>query len=134
MDQPMFKQIAVVGVGLLGGSVGLAAKSIKLCDEVVGVARKQATIEEARRMGAITRGTMNLRKGVGSADLIVLCTPVRHIIATLPDVFAAAKSGAIVTDVGSTKTSIVRAGEEASAKSGANFVGSHPMAGSEKTG
>ena len=64
------------------------------------------------------------------ADLLVLCTPVRHILGILPGLMKEAKPGAIVTDVGSTKSSIVQLGEEHQQEGGASFIGSHPMAGS----
>ena len=73
--------------------------------------------------------TTDWQEGLGQADVVVLCTTVSHILATLPDVLATVKPGAVVTDVGSTKGAIVR-----QAAGAANFVGSHPMAGSEKGG
>lgn len=130
----LFDRITIVGVGLLGGSLGLAARERRLCREVIGFGRSQAALEEALRLEAIDRYDMNLESSVAEADLVVLCTPVRHILETLPAVMAAAKPGAIITDVGSTKTSIVQAGEAAQREGGAVFVGSHPMAGSEKSG
>lgn len=134
MITPLFDRIAILGVGLLGGSMGLAAKERKLCREVVGVGRSKASLDEALRIEAIDKGTTDLVRGVADADLIVLCTPVRHIVSILPDIVKAAKPGAIITDVGSTKSSIVSAGEELAASQKKAFVGSHPMAGSEKSG
>lgn len=129
-----FDRIAIVGVGLLGGSIGLAAKQKHLCAEVVGFGRVNSSLEEAQRMGAIDRWSLNLRESVAGADLIILCTPVRHILSILPEVCEAAKAGAIITDVGSTKNTIVCRGEELARRGAKVFVGSHPMAGSEKTG
>lgn len=130
----LFDRIAIVGVGLLGGSLGLAVKERHLCREIIGIGRSQPALEEAMRLGAIDSYSLEMEEGVRDADLIVLCTPVRRILETLPEVMAAARPGAIVTDVGSTKASIVRTGEAAQREEGALFVGSHPMAGSEKTG
>jgi prephenate dehydrogenase len=134
MEDPSFQQIAIVGAGLLGGSIGLAAKERCLCSEVVGVGRARGSLDEARRLGAIDRATTDLRAGIAKADLVILCTPVRHILSILPDVLKAVRPEALVTDVGSTKMSIVRCGEEIAAQLGKRFVGSHPMAGSEKSG
>ncbi len=129
-----FDRIAIFGVGLLGGSLGLAAKERGLCREAVGTGRSQSALEEAVRLETIDRYEVDPAAAAAEADLIVLCTPVRHILDALPAIMAAAKPGAVVTDVGSTKASIVRTGEGAQREGGAFFVGSHPMAGSEKTG
>ncbi len=134
MDQPFFKNIAVVGVGLLGGSLAMAARDRKLCETVTGIGRSEVSLAEAVQVGAVDRVTTNLEEGVADADLIVLCTPIQSILSMLPRVMAAAKPGAMVTDVGSTKASIVRVGETAAGAHGRLFVGSHPMAGSEKSG
>lgn len=130
----LFGKISIVGVGLLGGSVGMAALKRGLCKEVVGVGRTQTGLQEAERHGAVTRGTTDLKEGVADADLIILCTPVNHIAQTLPEVVAAAREGAIITDVGSTKNTIVARGDEVTRGTGRFFVGCHPMAGSEKSG
>lgn len=134
MTEPQFKQISIVGVGLLGGSLGMAALEQKIAREVVGIGRTQTGLQEAVRQGAITSGTTSFREGLKHADLIVLCTPVRNISDVLPEVVAAAQTGAIITDVGSTKASIVARGDEVTRGKGKFFVGSHPMAGSEKSG
>lgn len=130
----LFNRIAVVGVGLLGGSLGLAARDRELCDEVVGIRRSKASIDEAKRIGAIDVGYTTIAQGVREADLVVMCSPVRQIKESLAEVVAAVRPGTIITDVGSTKTTIVAAGEAATEGTGASFVGSHPMAGSEKSG
>lgn len=130
----LFNKISIVGVGLLGGSVGMAALKRGLCQEVVGVGRTSTSLQEAQRHGAISFGTTNLQEGVADADLVILCTPVNHIAQTLPEVVEAAREGAIITDVGSTKNTIVTRGDEITRGTGRYFVGSHPMAGSEKSG
>jgi len=134
VSEPLFNRISIVGVGLLGGSLGMAALDRNLATEVVGVARKQTVLQEALRQGAISIGTLDLAEGIAGSELIVLCTPVRHIASILGEVVKHASPGAIITDVGSTKSSIVSTGDEFVAGSGKYFVGSHPMAGSEKSG
>ncbi len=112
----------------------MAAKENKLCEQVIGIGRNRLSLDEAKRLEAIDEGFTDLKAGIESADLIVLCTPVRHIVSVLSEVYAHCKPGAIITDVGSTKERIVRTGEAGAASANAFFVGSHPMAGSEKTG
>ncbi|MCX5686245.1 MAG: prephenate dehydrogenase/arogenate dehydrogenase family protein, partial [Candidatus Omnitrophica bacterium] len=128
-----FNKIAIIGVGLIGGSIGLAVKKRKLAGEVVGVFRRRSTLKKALRHKAVDRGTMSVREGVFDADLIILATPVRSIVAAASQAIKCAKAGAIITDVGSTKGLIVNRIEDMLSKSRSlNFIGSHPMAGSEK--
>ncbi len=134
MTEPLFKRISIVGVGLLGGSIGMAALERHLCEEVVGIGRTLTSLQEAERQGAISRGTVSLTDGIAGADLIILCTPVRRIIEILPEIVAAAPGGAIITDVGSTKATICQRGDDLTRGTEKYFIGSHPMAGSEKSG
>ena len=124
-----FGTVAIVGVGLIGGSLGLALKSRRLARRVIGVERSQDRVDAAKALGAIDFGTTHLAEAAAEADVIVLCTTVGHIQETLPEALAAARRGAVVTDVGSTKAAIVRRAAGAAA-----FVGGHPMTGSEQTG
>lgn len=124
-----FGTVAIIGVGLIGGSLGMALKARRLAAHVVGIGRRPERVEHAVRLGAIDRATTDVHGGLADADVVVLCTTVGSILETLPDVLQSVKPGAVVTDVGSTKAQIVaRAGGDA------RFVGSHPMAGSERTG
>jgi len=128
-----FDKIAIIGVGLIGGSIGLAVKKRKLAGEVVGVFRRRSTLKKALKHKAVDRGTMSVREGVFDADLIILATPVRSIAAAASQTVKYAKHGAIITDVGSTKGLIVNRIEDMLSKNRSlNFIGSHPMAGSEK--
>jgi len=124
-----FGTVAIVGVGLIGGSLGMALKQRRLARRVVGIGRSEERGDKAMALGAIDAGTTALAEGVAEADMVVLCTTVGHIAAVLPDVLELIKPGAVVTDVGSTKGAIV-----AQAGGAAYFVGGHPMAGSEQTG
>ncbi len=134
MKTPFLQKLAIVGVGLLGGSIGLAARERHLAGSILGIGRSEDSLQQAQQVGAIDEYTLDLVSGVADADFVVLCTPVRHIAQILPTVMAHVKAGAIVTDVGSTKTTIVNVGEDAGASSQGIFIGSHPMAGSEKSG
>ena len=125
--------VAILGVGLIGGSIGLALRARGPSWRVVGVGRNPETLDEARRAGAIDEGTTDLAAGVAGADVAVVCTPVGRVAA---DALAAAEAGPaslLVTDAGSTKRGIVRA-VEAHPRGRATFVGAHPIAGSERKG
>jgi prephenate dehydrogenase len=125
--------VAIVGVGLIGGSIGLALRARGLAERIVGVGRTDAGLAEARRLGAIDAATTDLERGVAAAEVVVVCTPVTCIAA---DVLRAAAHGPgdlLVTDAGSTKRRIV-AEVEADLRALATFVGAHPIAGSERKG
>ena len=130
----LFRRVAIVGAGLMGASLGLAIKKKGLAKDIVGIGHRETSLREATDVGAITESTMDLRKGINGADLIVLATPVSGILETL-DVFGKdfRRGGVIITDVGSTKTAIVDRAEKVLHHS-LLFVGSHPLVGSEKKG
>jgi len=129
-----FRKITIVGVGLLGGSLGLAIKKRGLADEVAGFVRLAASIAECKKANAVDTCTRDLREAVADADLIVLCTPLAQMLPLLKEMRPAIKRGAIITDVGSVKATVVKELESLVTKSGGHFIGSHPMAGAEKTG
>jgi len=130
----VIQTLAIVGVGLLGGSVAKAARAAALARTVVGVGRDAARLERALSDGALDRATTDLDAGVRGADFVLLAAPVLAIEALLERVWRAAPDGATLTDVGSTKAGIVRRGEALAAGRPLAFVGSHPMAGSEQSG
>jgi prephenate dehydrogenase len=125
--------VAIVGVGLIGGSIGRALRVRGLADRVVGVGRDEARLAEARRLGAIDEGTTGLAAGVADAEVVVVCTPVSRIAEDVAAAAAHGPDGALITDAGSTKGAIV-AEVEADPRSRAAFVGAHPVAGSERQG
>jgi prephenate dehydrogenase len=125
--------VAIVGVGLIGGSIGLALRQRGLAEHVVGIGRRQASLRIARRVGAVTTTTIEIAKGVADADLIVICTPVGRIVEDVKAVAAHCPEGALITDAGSTKAAIVAA-LDGTLPRGCRFLGCHPLAGSEKTG
>ena len=131
----MIERLAILGVGLLGGSLAKAVRAHGLAREIVGVGRDAGRLAPAVRDGALDRATTDLAEGVAGADRIVLAAPVLVNEALLESVWRAAPAGAVITDVGSTKRGIVLAAERlAAARPEVHFVGSHPMAGSEKSG
>lgn len=129
-----FRKITIVGVGLLGGSIGLAARRHRLAGEVAGFVRRPASLKDCERTGAVDYATTDLLAAVSNADLVILCTPLAQMRAITQQLLPALKRGAIVTDVGSVKADVVRELESLLKKSGAHFIGSHPMAGGEKMG
>lgn len=129
----MFKKIAIVGVGLIGGSVGLAARKKRLAKEIVGVCRREVSRRKAVKYGTVDRATLNLDEGLRGADLVVVATPVGKIAGKVKDIINRAENKMIVTDAGSTKETIVKSVEKLNSRY-TEFVGSHPMAGSEKGG
>ncbi len=136
---PASPRVAIVGVGLIGGSIGLALRERGLAAEVVGVGRRAASLEIARSRGAIDRATTNLVDGVAEADWVIVATPVGAIVDSVLAVAAAAPR-ATITDAGSTKAEICRtlrahaAGAGAPERLGSRFIGSHPIAGDHRTG
>jgi len=129
-----FQKVAIIGVGLLGGSLGLAVRRRRLARGIAGFVRRAASVKDCERTGATDYATTDLLATVSNADLVILCTPLAQMKPLVKKLLPALKRGAIVTDVGSVKTSVVRELESLVAKSCAHFVGSHPMAGAEKTG
>jgi len=126
-------RLSILGVGLLGGSLGLALKRNLNAFSVVGYGHRALTLDRALEMGAIDQATQDLSHAVREADCVVLCTPVGLFEQLMVEMGPSLKPGAIVTDVGSTKRSVVSLAERLLPE-GVHFIGSHPMAGSEKRG
>jgi prephenate dehydrogenase len=131
-----YDTVAIVGVGLIGGSIGLALRERKLARTIVGVGRRQTSLDAARQVGAIDHGVTSLAEGVSHAQLVVVCTPVDSIAERVIQTAAVCPAAALITDAGSTKESIVTAVDAglAGRRSGPRFVGSHPLAGDDRTG
>jgi len=125
-------RVAIVGLGLMGGSLAGALREQNACREVVGIARREETIREALRRGFIDWGTCDLAQGVEHANLIVLATPVRTILNLIPQVGSLAPPGCLLMDLGSTKARIVQAMEALPPRIQA--IGGHPMCGKEVSG
>jgi prephenate dehydrogenase len=125
-------RVAIVGLGLMGGSLAGALKSRGACREIWGVARREEAVSEALRRGFIHAGTCDLAKGVEQADLVVLATPVRTILELVPLVGSLAPAGCLLMDLGSTKARIIEVMEALPPHLQA--VGGHPMCGKEASG
>ena len=130
-----FERVAIVGVGLIGGSFGMAIRARGLAREVVGVTRAEARISQARSRGAIDRGTVDPASGVTGADLVVLAVPPDQVVPMARRAIPHLRPGALLTDVASVKAEIVRSVDAlAGSESRVTFVGGHPMAGNEGQG
>ncbi|MDD2707134.1 MAG: prephenate dehydrogenase [Verrucomicrobiae bacterium] len=128
-----FRQVTILGPGLLGGSVGMAIRKRKLARRVVIWGRRLEAAREAVKKGAADAVAGSPDEAVAGSDLVILCTPV-EIMPDLARQFRARLArGAIVTDVGSTKYEVVKVLSQILERKAA-FVGAHPMAGSEKDG
>jgi prephenate dehydrogenase len=125
--------LTIVGVGLIGGSLGLAARSRGLAARVLGTGRQEASLQRARAIGAIDEGFLDPLPAVQQADVAVFCTPVDCIVEQVVAAAVGCRPGTLLTDAGSTKAAIVR-GVAGRLPRGVTFVGSHPLAGSEKRG
>jgi len=128
-----FEHTTIVGVGLIGGSLGLALKERGLAEEVVGVGYRDSTLKQAEERGAVDRWTLDMAEGVAEADVVVICTPVGLVAEKAAEALPAMKRGSVLTDVASTKAAITTK-IEAMLPEGIAFVPAHPMAGSEKRG
>jgi prephenate dehydrogenase len=131
-----YDTVAIVGVGLIGGSIGLAVRERRLAQKIIGVGRRQMSLDAARKVGAIDHGVTNLSAGVAEAQLIVIATPVDTIAERVVQVAAKCPASSLITDAGSTKEAIVAAADAglAGRRAGPRFVGSHPLAGDHRTG
>lgn len=128
----LFRRVAVIGIGLIGGSFALAAKRAGVVERVTGVARSETTRRGALELGAADEVTADAAQAVAGADLVYLAAPVDSICTSLRALGPSLSPGALITDAGSVKRAIM---EAASALPGSvTFIGGHPMAGSEQKG
>ncbi|MFH0839116.1 MAG: prephenate dehydrogenase [Candidatus Omnitrophota bacterium] len=126
-------KICIIGVGLIGGSLALAFKKNKLALQITGCGRNPEKLHAAKRLGIINKYSLSVKDAINEADIIIIATPVGQILKFAKDTFAYAKKGAIVVDVGSTKSQIVTQIEKI-VPHDIYFIGCHPLAGSEKFG
>lgn len=134
---PRWDTVAIIGVGLIGGSIGLALRKRKLAKTIVGIGRRRGSLAKALDRGCVTSKTTSIASGVAKAQLVIVCTPVEHVAEHVAEAARHCPAGTIITDVGSTKQQIVREADAAIKKLGkadVTFVGSHPIAGSERAG
>ena len=133
MAPPRFQRLVIYGVGLLGGSLGMALRRRAMAHQIVGLGRSMERLERARQLGAIDEATTNPEEALAGADALITCLPPRQIRERWADLAPLIAADAFVTDVGSVKDHLAVAAEEIFGNR-VRFIGSHPMAGSEKTG
>lgn len=126
-------KIAIIGLGLIGGSIGLALKGKCIYEKIIGIGRDLARLKKAIEIGAVDDVTTELGKGIEDVDLVIVATPVKAILDIVPRIAPCLKDGAVVTDVGSTKAEITYT-LTGTLGQGIHFVGGHPMAGRESSG
>lgn len=131
--RPYFARVAIVGLGLIGGSLALAARGAGIFGRVVGVGRNRANLDTGLERGAIDEASDDPAGGVVGADLVVLGVPVASMASVVRAMLPGLGAGAIVTDVGSVKGPLVAELDEL-LEGGARFVGGHPIAGTERSG
>jgi prephenate dehydrogenase len=129
-----YSKVAIIGVGLIGGSIGLALRKRGLAKNVTGIGRRKSSLEQAIAVETIQDATTDLALGVADAELVIVASPVDFIADHVCQTVAAAPKVALVTDAGSTKGQICTAVDAQLAGSRNPFVGSHPLAGDHRAG
>lgn len=125
--------VTIIGMGLIGGSLGMAIKNRNLAKMVIGVGRNIENLKEAQAREALDYYTTDIREGVREADLVFVCTPILTVVPIAQQAAMNVKKGCIITDVASSKREIVEEMDDCLTKD-IFFVGGHPMAGSERSG
>ena len=128
------KNIAILGIGLMGASLALGLKKRGFTGRILGYARREETRLQALESGVVDKVFDDPSEAVREADIVVICVPIWTIAKLAGQIVPVLKPGAVVTDVGSTKSELLKTMEPLFKNSAARFVGSHPIAGSEKTG
>ena len=125
--------VTIVGVGLIGASLGLALKKAGLVTKVLGVGRSKENLDQAQKMGAID-GVVDLVEAAKQSDVIVLCTPVAQMRAAFEVIQSYLEPKTMITDAGSTKGDVILAAKEVLGKKACQFVPAHPIAGGAQHG
>ncbi len=128
-----FKNIAIAGLGLIGGSLALSIKENKLAETVTGFGRSRERIKKAFDMGIIDNFFTEFEEGLENADMVIIGTPVRTITSIAEEIIPHLQPGTILSDVGSVKTPVVRS-IESTVREDVFFIGGHPIAGTENSG
>ena len=132
-EEPHFKRLALIGVGLIGSSIAWAARRGNLVGEIVCSARTEATRARALEIGVVDRAVATNAEAVAGADLVILCTPVGTFGKVAQEIGPHLQAGAIVSDAGSVKKTVIR-DVEPHIPDGVHFIPAHPVAGTEQSG
>jgi prephenate dehydrogenase len=133
MNKPYYEQIAIIGTGMMGTSLGLAIKKAGLCNKIIGIDRNFDNLKIARNLSAIDSYTDCLKDGIADAVLIIFAIPILSIYEVAKRIVYAVRKDAIITDIGSTKGELTYKMTELF-YGHSNYVGSHPITGTEKSG
>jgi cyclohexadieny/prephenate dehydrogenase len=133
MSDVMFNRVALIGIGLIGSSISHAARRAGIVGEIVGSSSTAATRAKAKELGLVSRAYETAAEAVKDADLVILCTPIGVYGKIAEEIRAHLKPGAILTDVGSVKASVVR-DIAPHVPDGVHFIAGHPIAGTEQSG
>ncbi len=134
MTDISIQRMCIIGVGLIGGSLALAARNAGCCADIIGAGRSEGNLRKAKELGAIDDYTTDLKKAVNGADVVVLAVPVGQMSAVMADIKDSLKKDCIVTDVGSSKRAVIAAAKDIFADNFRYFVPGHPIAGTERSG
>lgn len=126
-------KLCIIGLGLIGGSIGLAARKKRIARNIYGLVRREESIKEAKRLRIVDVATMDLPEAVSDADMVVIATPIGRMEEVAEKIAPYLKKGCVITDVGSSKRCVVPCMEEIFEKY-TPFVGGHPIAGSDRRG
>ena len=130
----MIERLTIIGVGLIGGSLARALKSAGAVKEVVGTSRSIQNLQRARELGVVDRIEVDMGAAVSGADVVVAAVPVGAMESVFTDIAPHLSDKTVLTDVGSSKASVVEAAQKAFGKLPVNFVPGHPIAGTEQSG
>ena len=130
----MIRQVTVIGVGLIGGSLALALKNSSFCNEIVGAGRSRDNLDKAVELGVIDRYSIDLKEAVAGADLVFLAVPMGMMASVMEEIAGAVPAHAVITDAGSVKAPVVEAAKMHLSSSINRFVPGHPIAGNENSG
>ena len=128
-----FSKVAIIGVGLIGGSVAISIKEKSLADNIIGVGRGAANLEKAKELGVVDSFTHDIAEAVKDADLVVVAVPVVSSVDIIKTALEGMKKGAVLTDVGSVKGALIDE-IDGSIPDGVDIVWAHPIAGTEFSG
>lgn len=130
----LIDHLSIIGVGLIGGSLARALRKAKLVNRVSGCNRCEETLKKAVELDVIDDYSLHIEDAVAGADVVVIGTPLSTTEKLLPQIVASLKPGAVLTDVGSAKGSVVNAARQVMGDKFPRFVPGHPIAGTEKSG
>ena len=128
-----FEKVCIVGLGLIGGSIGLAIKRSNISNQITGYARSNSTLEKAIELGLVDSVKDNLKDAVNNSDLVILATPLSTFRELVEEMSPFLKKGCIITDTGSAKLTVIEDLKDI-LPNGVEFVPGHPIAGTEESG